>query len=148
MRFFKLLLLVYPTREKHERGMRFLVRTRHIYWILTILAVSVSVSKIIHGPVILRPWYDNEARVRITRSTTPVFYRPPLLDNIFGSNREIVVSVEIVAEQHRTIQHAYHEREAYYKTLPTWMDRYAFLPSPNQVSDDQRVCLVHVGEWS
>jgi hypothetical protein len=126
-------------QSRHSNGMRVLVRA-HVYWIVTILAVSVSVSIVTHTPVF--PWEEEGVR---TANVDSWFYRPALLDNVFGRNREIVISLEIVKEN-RTIQHAYREREAYYKSLPTWMDRYSFLPSPNEVPSDQRVCLVHVGE--
>lgn len=64
---------------------------------------------------------------------------------ILNRNKKTVV-VDIVAEN-RTVEYTYKEHERYYKDLPEWLDRYSFLPAPNEVPDDQRVCLVHVGAF-
>jgi hypothetical protein len=95
----------------------------HVVWILTVLAVTVSLS------ILLRSGAQRRSNSINSKS-----------------NKEIVVSVEIVAENRTIQQYTYREQEAYYSDLPTWLDRYSFLPAPNEVPDDQRVCLVHVGE--
>jgi len=59
------------------------------------------------------------------------------------SERTVVVDI---AMENRTVTYNYREGERYYRDLPEWVDRYSFLPAPNEVSDDQRVCFVHVGE--
>ena len=105
----------------------------HVIWILSILATTVSISILIGGE---GSWRGNTAGSSVLNSWR----------NSNSNNKEIVVSVEIVAEN-RTIQHTYRERVAYYRDLPTWLDRYSFLPAPNEVPDEQRVCLVHVGEF-
>ena len=97
----------------------------HVVWILTVLAVTVSLSIL----------FRSGAQHRSNSNSSSI------------SNQEIVVSVEIVAENRTIQQYTYREQEAYYSDLPTWLDRYSFLPAPNEVPDDQRVCLVHVGEW-
>jgi hypothetical protein len=110
-----------------------LVRFRsHVIWILSILATTVSISILIRGR---DSWRGKTAGSTLSNSRRNS-----------NSNKEMVVSVEIVAEN-RTIQHTYREREAYYRDLPTWLDRYSFLPAPNEVPAELRVCLVHVGEF-
>ena len=107
----------------------------YAFGLLTILALTVSVK------IVIRRQSASWGAHRNTR----MIYRPALLDFSVFSNTDHVVSVEIVAKN-RTIQHAYRESERYYKDLPTWLDRYSFLPTPNEVPNDQRVCLVHVGK--
>ena len=112
----------------HTRVMNLLPRP-HVVWILTVLAVTVSLS------ILFRSGAQHRSNSNSNSSSNS------------NSNQEIVVSVEIVAENRTIQQYTYREQEAYYKDLPTWLDRYSFLPAPNEVPDDQRVCLVHVGEW-
>jgi len=38
------------------------------------------------------------------------------------------------------------KKERYYQSFPEYVNRYRFLPQPNQVSNDQRTCFVHIGK--
>jgi len=74
----------------------------------------------------------------------------PLTNNRLFNGRataDEIVSVEIVGND-TTVNYTYNTKHRYYKDLPDWCEKYPFLPKPNEVPDDKRVCMVHVGESS
>ena len=80
------------------------------------------------------------ALLAVASGTVPVML--PLLRSTWYPR---FVSVEIVANG-TSFDYRYNLLLRYYKGMPDSLQRYPFLPRPNEVPDDQRICFVHVGE--
>jgi len=81
---------------------------------------------------------------------------PPLMDNVvgFATRRNSFLLDEQQSPEVVTTSDAENGKKIYrydhsmrkYRDMPTWTDRYPFLPRIDDVPDDKRVCFVHVGK--